>query len=119
MGEIDAILDPLQVTPKADPLDQVPDSLSRGEVVTRPGDLWVIGKHRLVCGDALKPESYHRLMAGETARMVLTDPPYNIPIENNVSGLGKTKHENFAMGVGEMSLREFADFLKSMLLLSS
>jgi hypothetical protein len=118
IGEFDVILDS-DPGANTDPLDQVPDPLPRGEVVARANDLWLLGKHRLLCGDARDPESYHRLMAGEKARLVLTDPPFNIPIENNVSGLGKTKHHDFAMAVGEMSFREFADFLRTMLELSS
>ena len=78
--------------------------------VTLPGDLWILGKHRLLCGDALREESYARLMEGELARMVFTDPPYNVPISGHVRA-GASGHREFAMGVGEMSNAEFRDFL--------
>lgn len=81
------------------------------EPITKPGDLWVLGNHRLFCGNALKPESYERLLGGELAQMVITDPPYNVPIEGHVSGLGKVKHGEFAMASGEMSESQFISFL--------
>jgi len=80
--------------------------------VTRAGDLWLLGKHRILCGDALEPESYRTLMAGAKAAMVITDPPYNVPIDGNVSGLGKVRHREFAMASGEMDEVEFRGFLE-------
>ncbi len=65
--------------------------------VTRPGDLWRLGRHRLLCGDALKPESYDDLMDGRRARMVFTDPPYNLPNEGFTGGLGGIRHRDFKM----------------------
>lgn len=83
-----------------------------GPAVTRPGDLWLIGKHRLLCADALDPDSYTRLLDRARAQMVFTDPPYNVPIDGHVSGLGRTKHREFAMATGEMTETEFAGFLE-------
>ncbi|MCA3644441.1 MAG: ParB N-terminal domain-containing protein, partial [Methylobacterium sp.] len=77
-----------------------------------PGDLWQLGSHRLVCGDALDPATLALLMEGERAQMVFTDPPYNVPIEGHVSGLGKVKHREFAQASGEMSRAEFTAFLR-------
>lgn len=114
IAEIDLILTPGQDEAKDDPLDTLPDDLP-GEPVSRPGDLWVLGDNRLLCGDALDPESYRRVMEGTMARMVFTDPPYNIPIAGHVSGLGKVKHRDFAAGVGEMSFEAFSAFLKQAL----
>lgn len=89
-----------------------PVELPGGEpVVSEPGDLWIIGNHRLLCGNALEAESYTRLMAGDKAQMVFTDPPYNVPIAGNVSGLGRKKHGEFLMASGEMSRPEFSAFL--------
>jgi ParB-like chromosome segregation protein Spo0J len=68
-----------------------------GPSVTQPGDVWQIGDHRLICGDALKTETYETLLDGAKADMVFTDPPYNVPIDGNVSGLGKHQHHDFAM----------------------
>lgn len=80
--------------------------------VSQAGDLWVLGdRHRLLCGDALEPLSYARLMAGKLGTAVLTDPPYNVKIAGNVSGLGKKKHGEFKMASGEMSDAEFRSFL--------
>ena len=90
-----------------------------GLPVSRPGDLWILGEHRLMCGNALEAASYRALMAGELAAMVLTDPPYNVPIAGNVSGLGRVKHGDFAMGSGEMTEGQFTDFLVQAMTLAS
>ncbi|GJE04163.1 site-specific DNA-methyltransferase [Methylobacterium isbiliense] len=82
-----------------------------GRAVTRTGDLWQLGPHRLLCADALQRESYVALMQGELADLVFTDPPYNVPIDGHVSGLGATKHREFAMACGEMSEAQFTAFL--------
>lgn len=110
MGEIDVVLggaieeeDALPVVNEVDP------------PVSRLGDLWRLGDHRLLCADALEAESYARLMGGESAQMVFTDPPWNIAIEDNVSGLGAVKHKDFAMACGEMAPAEFEAFLRSSL----
>jgi DNA modification methylase len=79
--------------------------------VTRAGDLWVIGSHRLICGDAQEPATYKSLLDDEPADMLFTDPPYNVPIDGHVSGLGKHKHREFAFAAGEMSRAEFTLFL--------
>jgi DNA modification methylase len=76
--------------------------------VCQVGDFWHIGKHRLIVGNACDAAVYERLLGGETAQLVMTDPPYGCVIANNVSGLGKVRHENFVMGAGEQSLPEFA-----------
>lgn len=84
--------------------------------VSRVGDLFVAGKHRILCGDARDGEAVKRLMASETARVVATDPPYNVPIKGNVSGLGKASHREFAMASGEMSSEAFKGFLQAFLM---
>jgi DNA modification methylase len=81
--------------------------------VTRSGDLWELGPHRLLCADARQPDSYARLMGNAKAQFVFTDPPYNVPIDGHVCGLGRIRHADFAMGCGEMSEAEFTGFLKS------
>ena len=107
MGEVDVILDPEVTKDKVDPLDAVPETPSADQVVSRPGDMFLLGDHKILCGDSQKRESFDKLMGTQKARAVITDPPYNIKIKNNVSGLGKTKHDDFAMGVGEMSFDTF------------
>jgi len=78
---------------------------------TRLGDVWEIGPHRLICGDAVAEETYIRLLGGEKAGMVFADPPYNVPVDGHVSGLGKTRHREFAMASGEMTSEAFQRFL--------
>lgn len=91
--------------------DDLPD-LAR-TAVTRPGDLWLLGDHRLICGDALVTETYRHLLQGTPIRQVFTDPPYNVAIEGHVSG--KKGFREFAMAAGEMSEGEFLDFLENVL----
>ncbi len=111
MGEVDLLLGAGEAAEaKADPADAVPE-VATGVAVTRPGDIWQIGRHRLICGDALAPETYAQLLAGERAQMVFTDPPYNVKIDGHVSGLGAAKHREFAFASGEMSEDEFTRFL--------
>ena len=69
--------------------------------VSQLGDLWMLGKHRLLCDDSTKPGSYERLLEGMLATAILTDPPYNVKIGGNVSGLGKKKHGEFVMASGD------------------
>jgi DNA methylase len=83
--------------------------------VSRKGDLWILGSHRLLCGDARSDSDYARLLGDETADLVLTDPPFNVRVDGNVSGLGKVHHEEFAMASGEMSEAEFTAFLSTFL----
>ncbi len=85
------------------------------QAVSRAGDLWVTGEHRLLCGNALERASYARLLGDERARMVFTDPPYNVPIGGHVCGLGRITHREFAMASGEMSDDEFEGFLATAL----
>jgi DNA modification methylase len=80
--------------------------------VSAPGDLWVLGDHRLLCGDALVPASYATLMQGSLAQMAITDPPYNVKIDGHVCGNGKVQHAEFAMASGEMTPAEFTAFLQ-------
>lgn len=96
-----------------DAIDQVPDVDPNVPAVSRPGDLWSIGRHRLLCADATKAESFSRLMTGDQAQTVFIDPPYNVPIDGHVTGLGRVKHAEFVMASGEMSEAEFVRFLRT------
>ena len=104
-ARLDGFLDPTQPA-GTDPADQVPEA--SGPPVTDVGDVWILGDHRLVCGDARSPEAYAALMGDERARMVFTDMPYNVPIDGHVGGKGKVQRREFVMGSGEMSDQEFA-----------
>ncbi|WP_375202096.1 site-specific DNA-methyltransferase [Hyphococcus sp.] len=89
--------------------------LAAGPVVSRPGDLWKLGSHRLYCGDAADPGSYAELLEREEASLIFTDPPYNLPIDGFVSGHGRPKHDEFAMAAGELSEAGFIVFLETIM----
>lgn len=91
---------------------EVDASVGTGPAITRLDDVWQLGEHRLLCGNALEEGSWTMLMGEDRAALVVTDPPYNVPIDGHVSGLGAHKHREFAMAVGEMSAAEFTDFLR-------
>ena len=91
--------------------DVVPEINDKRPAVTKTGDIWRLGEHRLICGDALKRETYDALLAGERADLIFTDPPYNVPIDGHVCGLGRVKHDEFAMASGEMGEAAFTAFL--------
>ena len=112
-AEIDLIFD-TERGEAADPADELIPA-DEGLAVSRLGDMWLLGEHRILCGDATKAESYELLMGGERARMVFTDPPYNVPINGHVCGLGSVKHREFAMASGEMSHEEFTAFLRTVM----
>ena len=59
--------------------------------ITKPGDVWLLGRHRLVCGDSTKPDTFNTLMDGKKANLVITDPPYNVNYEGSA---GKIKNDN-------------------------
>jgi DNA modification methylase len=111
LAEIDNLIEGRAVEEDGDPADDVlpEEAPSRCKL----GDIWQLGPHRLICGDALDPAVVELLMDGNQARMVFTDPPYNVPIVGHVSGLGKVKHREFAQASGEMSKDQFVAFLRS------
>ena len=112
MGEIDAKISGLSAVVEGmpDPADQIA-AIEKTIPVSKPGDLWILGQHRVFCGDALDQESFNKLMQGEKAHLIFIDPPYNLKINGFVSGLGAVQHREFAMASGEMSPAEFVDFL--------
>lgn len=112
-AEIDLAIQGPQLA--ADPVDEVPVAPDPEATVTRPGDVWHLGEHRILCGDVRDRGTLRRLMAGDQARMVFTDPPYNVPVQGHVSGLGKRRHAEFACASGEMSVAVFTDFLEATL----
>ena len=111
--EIDLVITD-HADPKRDPAERpflVPDTAT-----SRRGDVWLLGDHRLACGDARSVEDVDRLMAGELARTTFTDPPYNVRIAGHVHGRrGKVRHAEFAMASGEMSVPTFEAFLRDSL----
>jgi DNA modification methylase len=111
IAEIDVLLDGSGV----DQEDDLPTIENATAPVTHTGDLWLLGDHRLFCGDSLDSESYARMLGTDKADMMFADPPFNVPIEGHVSGLGAVKHTNFAMASGELSSAEFQSFLRTSL----
>lgn len=112
MAEVDLVLDQARergVNDSVSHADAVPEPA--GPVVTRRGDVWVLGRHRLVCGDAREGDTYSALLGDEAANVMFTDPPYNVHIDGHVSGLGRVHHREFAMASGEMSEAQFTEFL--------
>jgi DNA modification methylase len=85
------------------------DELKSAEIVQKVayGDIWQLGKHYLLCGDATNESHYAELMGADKANIAVCDPPYNVPIKGHVCN---TKHEEFAMASGEMTDEEFGAF---------
>ena len=86
------------------PLEPEGDALA----VTRLGDHWKVGSHSVICGDAILADVFNKLMGGDKARLILTDPPYNVPIAGHVT---KGAHREFIRASGELSDEEFLEFL--------
>ena len=114
-AQVDALMCD-HVDPERDPIDDIPEILS--DPISRKGDLWQLGRNRLICGDATNPDDIRKLMGREQATMVFTDPPYNIKIKN-VQGRGKIKHREFLQASGEMSRTRFTNFLTASLSLAA
>ena len=113
MGEIDLLIG--GANDGDDEADELPEADPALPPTTTPGDLWQAGRHRLLCADATQPQSFETLMRGERAQLVITDPPYNVPIDGHASGHGSARHAEFAMASGEMSEAEFVVFLSKVL----
>ena len=96
-------------------LDEEPEASADvhidGPAVSAIGDVWQLGSHRIACGSALDPSVYEALLGVDRTAMVITDPPYNVPIAGHVNGKGRIQHREFAMASGEMSQAAFTQFL--------
>lgn len=113
--EIDGLIVDLSSAADVDDADRLPPISRTRPPVSGSGDLWLLGRHRLLCADATKADSFTTLLGSEKADMVFSDPPYNVPIEGHVCGLGAVRHRDFAMASGEMTAEEFTSFLKATL----
>ena len=81
-----------------DPENQAVE-VDRGRpTVSGPGDCWILGQHRLLCGNARDPASFERLLGADRAQVMFADPPYNVAIQGHVSGLGQVKHRDSCFG---------------------
>ena len=76
-------LDPVEGNTDPDEVPEAPE-----EPITKPGDLWILGNHRLLCGDSTNPQHVERLMDGQKADMVFTDPPYGMNLDTDYSKMG-------------------------------
>jgi DNA modification methylase len=106
--EIDILL-----SSDAEPPDEPPDVDPDSQLVTELGDMWSLGRHRILCGNAVEGASYSRLLNGRRAGVIFVDPPFNLAIKGNVSGNGVVRHREFVMASGEMSEFQYVSFLES------
>ena len=113
--DIDVLIQELDLDGTGDEADEIPDIDASAPPVSRLGDIWCFGEHRLLCADATKSDSFSGLLQGTKAQMIFTDPPYNVRVDGNVCGLGAIKHREFQMASGEMTESEFIEFLKTTL----
>lgn len=112
MAETDLILDAAQARkaePELDRDDVFPEVTTTP--ITRPGDVWELGPHKLICGDSRSAETYKGFGEERPYDLMFADAPYNVPIDGHVCGSGKVKHREFAMASGEMSSLDFTTFL--------
>ena len=107
-AEVEALLNSLD----AEPAPEQPAEIDESElVISRVEDKWILGDHVLICGDAIDPAVYSKLLGTEKAQTMFTDPPYNVPVGGHNCDLGKVQHDEFVMASGEMSQEEFTSFL--------
>lgn len=109
VGEIDVLLDGNGI----DEEDDLPRIADKTAPETQLGDRWVLGEHQMLCDNSLDADGYTQLLGPEKADMMFADPPYNVPIDGHVSGLGAVKHREFDMASGELSSQEFQTFLRT------
>ena len=110
-GEVDLIIDAGAQKPTADPDDNFAGDPAIGPAIAQHGDVWQLGRHRLACGDAQSSESYAKVLEDKLAAMIVADPPYNVVINGNAAGHGKTRYREFPMASGEMRPEEYTAFL--------
>jgi DNA modification methylase len=118
-------LPPIEIAPlpSTDSIIQKPKEIVEDEFNDEPsviehtslGDIYELNQHRVMCGDSTDPQAVSTLMNGVKAMMIFTDPPYNVKV-NSIVGLGKTKHDEFAMASGEMNKARFTRFLEDIFL---
>ena len=108
--EIDQLTADFEDDP-SDPADTVDPRWATAVPASKPGDLWQLGHHRILCGDARAADDLACLMGGSQAAMAFLDPPYNVRV-CDIVGRGRVKHSEFAMASGELARADFVEFLK-------
>jgi DNA modification methylase len=112
-GFSQAEIDQLQIDfeeDSSDPSDKIDEGWQTGPLVSKRNGLWLLDRHRLLCGDARSVPDLDRLTGSSRAAMAFLDVPYNVQVRG-IGGRGRTKHREFAMASGEMSRPEYVDFL--------
>jgi len=109
VAEVDLIIE--EAKGAAEKEEVVPELDVREVPTTQTGDLWLLGKHKAFCGNALHESSFKALMGSRRASAVFVDPPYNVRIDGHATGNGAIHHREFAMASGELSGLEFIAFL--------
>jgi DNA modification methylase len=109
IAEVDLLIDRLSGEQK-EPVDEGITAAS-GPAITKLGDVWSLGGHRIICADAQNARTYSQLMGGKLAHAVFTDVPYNLA-GRQISGKGKVCHSSFKMAAGEMSPEKYRVFLR-------
>jgi DNA modification methylase len=114
LGEIEVVLGEAAERALHDASEGSEDNIPpvRESAVSRPGDVWRAGRHRLICGDARERMAYETLLGNERVDLIFSDPPPNVRIDGDVQGCGQIRHREFAMGVGEMTSAEYTIFLE-------
>lgn len=116
LAEVDLVIDEAgEADPDGTDAPEDAVAFATGTPISQTGDIWHLGRHRLLCGDARSARDFEALMNGEKADLVFTDPPYNVKIDGNVCGLGSVKHREFAFASGEMNRAQFTAFLSETL----
>jgi DNA modification methylase len=118
IGEIDLIIGDAD-NGDTHEAETAPEPDPNAPILTQPGDLWILGDHKVLCGDARNPKELETLMGDEQADVGFTDPPYNVKINGHVSGAGKVQHREFVEASGEMTSEEFTSFLTDALKLAA
>lgn len=113
-SEIDLLIEG-QETEKTNEDEQVPEPPDNTPPISKHGDHWLLGGHRIACGNSLEASTLERLIGGEHAEAVFMDPPFNVRIDGHASGLGSVHHREFPMASGEMTEAEFTAFLQTAL----
>ena len=114
VSEIDLRIEEVTAHPESasDPADSLPE-IADGPPVSKQGDLWILGRHRIFCGDSTNPAPHTALMQGARAALVFSDPPFNVPIDGHATGNGQVRHREFAMASGEMTSSQFTYLLST------
>jgi DNA modification methylase len=105
-AEIDLLIGDDDGAMEAEP---VPEPDPGQPVFTQPGDIWQLGPHRVMCGNARDIDNVNSLMDGSLADVGFCDPPYNVRVDGHVSGSGRVRHREFAEASGEMTSQGFTD----------